>query len=134
VHLSTRDWVATCFVAVAVLAFAVWLMGADSDRSNDVRIIAAIVLALGFVASASAVVPGFDALLHGSKVYLAVTSLLGLAALAAGMIALLAEDELALAVLIATTLVLWAVSTLRHSLAARQPSADPAATRRSAPA
>jgi hypothetical protein len=43
------------------------------------------VLALGFAASASAVVPTFSQLLHGSKTYLSITSLIGLAALAAGV-------------------------------------------------
>jgi hypothetical protein len=40
-----------------------------------------VVLGFGFGASAGAVVPGFDELLHGSRLYPAVTSLIGLVAL-----------------------------------------------------
>jgi hypothetical protein len=38
---------------------------------SSARVTGAAVLALGFAASASAVVPGFAQLLHGSKTYLA---------------------------------------------------------------
>jgi len=51
-----------------------------------------VVLSLGFVASASAVVPGFDELMHGNKVYLVVTSLIGLVAFAAVTLAALVDQ------------------------------------------
>ena len=53
-----------------------------------VRVTGLVILALGFVASASAVVPGFERLVHGSRLYLAVTSVLGLGALVAGLVTL----------------------------------------------
>ena len=84
-----------------------------------------IVLALGFWASASAVVPGFDGLLHGSKLYLAITSLLGLGALIAGIMSLVSGSEVALGVLVAATVVLWAASTVRHVISA--PASEPRA-------
>jgi hypothetical protein len=68
------------------------------------------------VASASAVVPGFDGLLHGSKLYLAGTSLLGLGALAAGITALVSAREVMLGLLVTATVALWAISTVRHAL------------------
>ncbi len=116
-HLTSRDWVATCFVAVGAFVYALWLAGVGSEGATGVRVVTGIVLVLGFGASASAVVPGFDALLHGSKLYVAVTSLLGLGALVAGISALVSGREVVLGLLVATTVVLWAISTLRHTLA-----------------
>jgi hypothetical protein len=95
----------------------VWLAASDAASETDVRAIAAVVLALGFVASASAVVPGFDGLIHGSRSYLAVSSLLGLVAFVAGIAALATGDGSWLPVLVATTVVLWAISTMRHAAA-----------------
>jgi hypothetical protein len=109
---------ATFFVAVGALVYALWLAGVGSEGATGVRVAAGIVLALGFGASASAVVPGFNALLRGSKLYLVVTSLLGLGALVAGISALVSGREVVLGLLVATTVVLWAISTLRHTLAA----------------
>jgi hypothetical protein len=106
--------VATILVAAAALLYLVWVTGNGSDSETDVRVVTGIVLALGFVASASAVVPGFDALLHGSKLYMVVASLLGLGALAAGIAALVTGREAWLGALVGTTIVLWVASTLRH--------------------
>ena len=55
----------------------------------------------GSAASASAVVPGFDRLLHGSKTYLAMTSLIGLAAAAAGVQMLITASGAGLTVVMA---------------------------------
>jgi hypothetical protein len=51
---------------------------------SSTRATGVAVLALGLAASASAVVPAFGPL-HGNKAYLAITSLIGLAAAAAGV-------------------------------------------------
>ena len=106
---------ATACVLVGTLAAAVWLAGVGPEGITGARVVTGIVLALGFVASASAVVPGFTELLHGSKAYLAGTSLLGLGALAAGIAALVSGRELMLGLLVAATLILWAMSTARHA-------------------
>lgn len=116
-HLTSRDRFATFSVAVGALVYVLWLAGVGSEGMTAVRVVAGIVLALGFAASASAVVPGFVALLHGPRLYLAVTSLLGLGALVAGIAALVTGRETALGVLVATTIVLWAISTVRHTIA-----------------
>lgn len=116
-HLARRDRIATFLVAAAALVYLIWFVGDGSLDETDVRVVTGIVLALGFVASASAVVPGFDALLHGSKVYLVVSSLFGLGAFAAGITALVTGDEGALIVLVILTVVLWAISTVRHAAA-----------------
>lgn len=118
-HVGTRDLLATVFVAAGALAYGLWQAGVGSQGVTEVRVVTAIVLVLGIAASASAVVPGFDGLLHGSTVYLAVTSLLGLGALGAGISALVTGRESMLGVLAAVTVVLWMISTIRHSSAAR---------------
>jgi hypothetical protein len=124
-------------VAAAAILYVVWLAASDGASETDVRVIAAVVLALGFVASASAVVPGFDGLIHGSRSYLAVSSLLGLGALVAGIAALVTGDGSWLLVLVATTVVLWAMSTRRHAAAGGAsgrvpPPADAGVSRRRA--
>ena len=116
--LTGRDRMATICVVVGALVAAVWLAGMGPEGITGVRVVTGmIVLALGFAASASAVVPGFLELLHGSKAYLAGTSLLGLGALAAGIAALVTGRELMLGLLVGATLVLWALSTARHARA-----------------
>lgn len=123
VHLTSRDWVATFFVVVAACVYAVWA-AAGSHGETEVRVVTGIVLAFGFAASASAVVPGFEALWHGSKLYLVGTSLLGLGALAAGVTALVTGGESALGVLVAVSVLLWAISTIRHVVAAESARAE----------
>ena len=78
-----------------------------------------MVLVLGVGASTSAVVPGFAALLAGSKVYLAAASLAGLVALACGALTVMDATEQTLAVLVVATIGLWAGATVRHTMAHR---------------
>lgn len=125
-RLTWRDRLATFVVAAAALLYLVWFSFDDGASETEVRWITAIVLALGFVASASAVVPGFEGLIHGSRLYLAVSSLLGLGALAAGIAALVTGDEVWLVLLVVLTVVLWAMSTMRHAAAAPRSVPPPA--------
>ena len=111
-NLTTRDRIATLLVAMAVLVYGGWLAGVAGGMSAGA--VAIVVLALGFLASASAVVPGFAALLGGSRAYLAMASLGGLVALASGILTVVNATEATLAVLVIATLLLWATATLRH--------------------
>ena len=103
-----------------------WAIGIGPDGVGAVRVVTGIVLALGFAASVSAVVPGFIELIHGSRIYLVSTSLIGLGALVAGIAALISGRALMLGLLVGATLVMWAVSTARHAMAAsgREPTGD----------
>lgn len=122
-----RDLIATGAVAMAVVLYVLWLADVALPGMSALRVTGLSVLVLGFVASAVAVVPGFDDLLHGSRAYLAVTSLIGLAALVAGVVTLWAENSTALAVLMGALLVLWAIATTHHVLLAKaEGSAAPA--------
>jgi hypothetical protein len=117
-HLTRRDLIATGAVGVAVVLYVLWLVDATLPALSGVRATGLAVLALGFLASASAVVPGFAGLLHGSRPYLVATALLGLVALVAGIVVLWSASSVALAVLMGVLVVLWAVSTVHHRMLA----------------
>ena len=118
-HLPTRDLIATGLVAVAGLVYLLWAIGSAPPGMSSTRVTGAAVLALGFAASASAVVPGFGQLLHGNTAYLAITSLIGLAAFAAGMQMLITASGAGLTVVMAAMAVLWLIATIHHSLLAK---------------
>lgn len=118
-RLPKRDIVATGVVAIAGLLYALWVADLAPWGMSSVRMTGVAILALGFVASASAVVPGFEELIRGNRVYLAVTSLIGLAAFAGGLWMLVASSEIALGLLVGTMGGLWLISTVHHILLTR---------------
>jgi hypothetical protein len=126
-HLPTRDIIATCLVAAASLLYLLWALGSTLPGMSSTRATGAAVLALGFVASASAVVPTFGQLLHGNKTYLAITSLIGLATVAAGVQMLITASGAGLTVVMAAMAALWLIATIHHSLLAKtgQPRQPP---------
>ena len=109
-----RDRIATLLVATATLIYLLWLMGPLEGLTASS--IAVLVLALGFIASASAVVPGFAALLSGSRLYLTLASLGGLVALVCGVLTVTQATEQTLAVLVVATIGLWVAATVRHTM------------------
>lgn len=118
-NLQKRDVVATGLVAVAGLIYVLWLLDSVPSALSDVRATGAIILALGFAASAIAVVPGFGELLRGNRAYLTVTSLLGLVALVAGVVMLVSASQTALAVVMLAMITMWLIATIHHSLLAK---------------
>lgn len=119
--LSWRDAIATALVAIGVVIYGAWVVGTEIPGFSEPVNIALAVLILGVSASISAVVPGFDELLHGSRPYLAIASALGLVAFGAGVWTIAAGGAATgLAVLVVATIVLWAMSTMRH-VAMRRP-------------
>ena len=114
-----RDIIATGLVAVAGLVYVLWASGSPLAGLSGTRASGVVILVLGFAASASAVVPGFDQLLHGNKIYLAVTAFLGVVALFGGVTMRVAASDTGLGVLMGTMLVLWLVATVHHMLLAR---------------
>ncbi len=109
-----RDVLATVFVAIGVVVAVVVLLGADVAAVTEVRGAAIVLLVLGIAASISAVIPGWDELLAGSRMYFGVASVVGLAALAAGAWAIVANEALGLVAMVVATAALWAMSTARH--------------------
>ena len=118
-RLPKRDIIATCAVAAAVVLYVLWLADVTVLGMSSTRVTGLVVLALGFVASATAVVPSFDQLMHGNRLYLVTTSVLGVAALAAGVVMLWAASSTALAWLMVALVTLWAISTTHHVVLAR---------------
>ena len=118
-HLPRRDIIATGLVAVAGLLYLLWAIDSTLPGMSSARATGVAVLALGFAASASAVVPGFDQLLHGNKAYLVITSLIGLAAAAAGVQMLITASGAGLTVVMAAMAVLWLIATIHHSRLAK---------------
>jgi hypothetical protein len=116
-RLSWRDWLATVLVVAASIYYAMFAAGTALLGASNPKLVAGVILAFGFVASFTAVVYGAgEGLFRANKACLAVTSLLGLAALVAGLVALFTANEVALGVLAASTAVLWAMSTVRHAM------------------
>ncbi|HSL32053.1 MAG TPA: hypothetical protein VK871_00310 [Candidatus Limnocylindrales bacterium] len=114
-RLTNRDRFATIVVAAGVLLAAGWFARLPGLESVDIRAVTLVILALGLPASAAAVIPGWDDLIHGSKLYMLGASLLGVAAAGAAVLTLVNGTEWTLVALVALTVVLWAVSTLRHA-------------------
>lgn len=112
--ISWRDSIATILVAVGIVVYGAWVVGPGISGFVEPASVALAVLVLGVAASISAVVPGFNDLLRGSKPYLA-GSALGVVALGAGVWTIAAGGAAAgLAVLVLATVALWAMSTMRH--------------------
>ncbi len=118
-RLPKKDIIATALVVAAAVLYLLWLADAALPGMSGIRVTGVAILALGFAASATAVVPGFDRLLHGNKVYLAATSLLGVVAFIGGVVMLASASEAALAAVIGAMVVLWALATAHHTLLAR---------------
>jgi hypothetical protein len=113
-RLPKRDIIATAVVAAAGVLYLSWAIDATLPGLSGTRATGLVVLGLGFAASASAVVPGFDQLIHGSKTYLGVTSLIGFVAFGAGVEMLLDASEAALGVLVGAMALLWLIATIHH--------------------
>ena len=139
-RLPKQDIIATVLVAAAGLLYLLWAVGSAPLGLSSTRATGLVVLGLGFAASASAVVPHFEQLVHGNKAYLAVTSLIGLVALIAGVQMLLTASGAALGVLMATMGTLWLIATIHHSRLAKPVAplaadgAQPVTTERRRPA
>jgi hypothetical protein len=129
-YLPRRDVIATSLVAASVVLYLLWLADVALPGMSSVRVTGSAVLAFGFAASAIAVVPGFDELIHGSRLYLTITSLLGLVALAGGVLMLVSASEAGLAVLMGAMVVLWAIATAHHIVLARAEASTTRATER----
>ncbi len=121
-YLPKRDLIATGLVGIAGLLYLLWAIDSALPGMSSTRATGVAVLALGFAASASAVVPAFDRLIHGNRAYLVLTSLVGLAAFAAGIQTLVTASGAGLTTLMAAMATLWLIATIHHSLLARTAS------------
>jgi hypothetical protein len=117
--LPKKDLIATGLVVVAGLVYLLWASDSTLPGMSSTRASGIVVLALGFLASASAVVPGFAGLLHGNKAYLSATATVGLVAFLGGVAMLTTGSGTAFSVVMGAMVVLWLISTIHHSLLAK---------------
>jgi len=117
--IPKRDIAASVLVAAAWLLYMLWAIEASPPGLNGTRATGVVVLGLGFAASASAVVPGFDKLMRGNRVYVVATSLIGLVALAGALQMLLDKSRFGLGLLMSAMAALWLIATIHHVLLAR---------------
>jgi hypothetical protein len=124
-RLTWRDGVATVLVALGVAYYAVYLRGFDLAALSNVRTVAAAVFLLGMAAC----IVGGDLSQVGAPAPmdrgLVVGSVFGTVAMLAATGAMLTGSALVLGVLVADTVLLWTLATVRH-LALHRPTPRPA--------
>jgi uncharacterized membrane protein len=118
-RLTWRDDLATLLVAAAGLVAFLWLSGAALTGMSPMTV-GAIVFALGFAACTSdkvemANVYGAEGNRRAPMAYAVVASLLGLAALVAGVLTVVTGSEPMLVALVAAMAALWLMTTVRHA-------------------
>jgi len=136
-RLTWRDALATLFVAAAAALYALWQTG-TAVAGMSTRVLGAVVFGLGWAGCMSdqgemASVYGAGGRRRAPMVYVVVASLLGAVALAAGIMTLISASETMLAILVAATVALWVLATVRHVVTGQgrpseQPVRDPTHT------
>ena len=116
--LTWRDAATVPFMAAIIAMYVAHLNGADGWLLSSTRGNATAIVVLGFVGGCALSSAG--ELFAGRRtpvieMYTALTGLLGVTALVAAMIALIAGNGPALAVLFGATMALWVLSTARHA-------------------
>ncbi len=120
-HLTWRDGLATVLVVAAAILYLLWLQDVEVFGLASATAVASVALVLGFVACATNLGYNWGELSQGSRTYFAVTSLLGLAAVVAGIWAIVSDSEPMLGALVLATAILWVMTTARHVVAAGAP-------------
>jgi hypothetical protein len=116
-RLTWRDAATLPFMAAIIALYTAHLGGADGWLLASTRGNATAILVLGMVGGCS--LGSANELFQGTRTprtefYAALATLLGITALTAGVIALVAANGPALAVLFGATMALWVLSTVRH--------------------
>jgi hypothetical protein len=118
-RLTWRDGLATMLVAAAALLFVLWETGA-ALAGTSTRAIGVMVFVLGFAACSSdqegmASVYGAAGQRRAPMGYVVVASLLGVAALLAGILTLVGGSEAMLVTLVGAMVALWVLATIWHA-------------------
>jgi hypothetical protein len=127
-RLTWKDGAATALAAIVVVLYGAYLAGAQLPLVSGPRALAGAVLVLGFVGcglggDAAQAATGRQRVLRYT-----IASVLGVTTLIAGLVALFSGNGLALAVLVAATVALWAEATAFH-LFSGPPAARPVVDR-----
>jgi hypothetical protein len=136
-RLTWRDALATLFVVAAAALYGLWQAGAVAVGVST-RVLGAVVFGLGWAGCMSdqremASVYGAGGHRRAPMAYAVLASLLGVVALAAGIMTLVSVSEAMLAILVAATVALWLLATVRHAMAgegrpSRKPGREPTRT------
>jgi hypothetical protein len=117
-RLTWKDAVATLFMAAIVVVYAAFLNGTSAWLISTSRGTTAAVLVLGWIGGCA--LGGLAEAYTGARspaarAFTAIATVLGLAALTAAILGLITGGTVALAVLVAATIALWLVATIRHA-------------------
>jgi hypothetical protein len=118
-HLSVGDAAATILVAASTVVFSLWFTGAAFGGTST-RVMGAVVFGFGFAAcnaNRAGVIDVYGAggTRRAPMSYVVPASVMGAIALVAGVMTFITASETMLVILVAATVVLWAMSTYRHT-------------------
>ena len=114
-RLTWKDTVSTVFMAAIAVIYAAFLNSTTAWLISSARGTAAAVLVLGIVGGCGLSAAAEEYQDKRAWAYTSFASVLGAAALVAGVIALITSGTTALAILVVATLALWLVATARHA-------------------
>jgi hypothetical protein len=120
-RLTWKDVVTTLFMVVIVAAYVAFLDGTSLWLISSARGTACAVLVLGIVggcalSSAADLYNGPQT--RSTQAFAALATLGGIIALVAAVAAMVTGSAVALAILVAATIALWLIATMRHALPA----------------
>ena len=132
-RIGARDVTATLIVAAAIVIYGLTRSGVELAGMGSIRVVAAVVLALGLLACAlgarNDAFVGEKGLPTASPIT-RLLSVLGGVALFVGIAAIVTDSEAMLATLIVLTWVLWLSTTARHLVVPTRPAASRTASPR----
>jgi hypothetical protein len=114
--LTWKDAVSTVFMAAVVVIYVAFLNSTTVWLISSARGTAAAVMVLGLVGGCAMSAPADQGRGTRARAYTGVTSVVGITAFVAGVVALITASTVALAVLVAATLTLWLAATVRHAI------------------
>ena len=117
-RLTWKDAVSTVFMAAIVAIYLAFLNSTTAWLISRARGTATAVLVLGIVGGCGMGAAADQYQDERARGYTSLASALGATALVAGVIALITASTVALAILVAATLALWLVATVRHAFTA----------------
>jgi len=115
-RLTGKDAVSTVSMAAIVVIYIAFLNSTTAWLISSARGTAAAVLILGGVGGCVMSAAGGQYQGPRARAYMSLAGVLGGIALVSGVIALITASTVALAILVAATLTLWLVATVRHAL------------------
>ena len=124
-RLTSKDAVATVAVAAAGAIYGAWVSGA-AFATTSTRVVGVAVFALGWVACTSTAaemraIYGPEPDRRPAMPYVVAATIVGIVTLAAGIAAIVAGSEAMLATMVVGMIALWAMATIRHAIAGREP-------------